>query len=260
VHIDVVTIFPELFPAFLGTSLLGRALGNALLSVDVHDLRRFTQDRHRVVDDEPYGGGSGMVMTAQPWLDAVREISASSSGERSRRILLSPQGRPLDDSKVRELADRPSLLLLCGRYEGIDERVVDLVVDEEISIGDYVLSGGEVPAMVLIEALSRQIPGVVGQQDSVEDDSFRRGLLDHPHYTRPREVEGLGVPEVLLSGDHAAIARWRRKTSLKVTLVKRPDLLQGRAVNLAETELLEEIRADSESVDGDVAPRGVEEE
>jgi tRNA (guanine37-N1)-methyltransferase len=243
-RVDVITIFPELFPAFLDTSLIGRARQTGLLDVEVHNLRPFTQDRHRAVDDEPYGGGGGMVMMAQPWLDAIREISAEA---RPWRVLLSPQGRRLDDRKVRELAGRGHLMLLCGRYEAVDERVIDQVVDEEISIGDYVLSGGELAAMVLVEALSRQIPGVVGLADSVVQDSFRDGLLDHPHYTRPRNVAGAEVPKVLLSGDHAAIERWRRKEALRATLEKRPDLLLERPLDLAEEALLEEIRAENQS-------------
>ena len=222
-HIQVVTIFPELFSPFLGTSLVGRAIANGLLAVEVQDLRDFTIDRHRSVDDEPYGGGGGMVMTAPPWLRAVRELAGEPP---ARRILLSPQGRTLDEPMVRRLAQEPRLLLLCGRYEGIDERVRQTVVDEEVSIGDYVLSGGELPAMVLIEAMSRQVPGVVGLAGSVENDSFRRGLLDFPHYTRPPVLEGLEVPPVLLSGDHAAIQRWRELAALHATLDKRPDLLE----------------------------------
>jgi tRNA (guanine37-N1)-methyltransferase len=222
--IGALTIFPELFEPFLAASLIGRARERGLLTVEVRNLRDFTEDRHRVVDDEPYGGGGGMVMTAPPWVRAVRELSA---GRSPWRVLLSPQGRRLDDANVRELARRPELLLLCGRYEGIDERVRDLVVDEEISIGDYVLSGGELPALVLIEAVSRWIPGVVQQASSVERDSFGGGLLDHPHYTRPPVVEGLGVPEVLLSGDHAAIERWRRREAIRATRAKRPDLLSA---------------------------------
>jgi len=222
-RVDVLTIFPELLASFLETSLIGKAREKGLLEVRVHDLRGFTEDRHRSVDDEPYGGGGGMVMMAPPWIRAVRAVS----GERSPwRVLLSPQGARLDDAKVRELAGRRDLVLLCGRYEGIDERVRETVVDEEVSIGDYVLSGGELPAMVLIEALSRQVPGVVGFADSVANDSFREGLLDHPHYTRPPLVEGLGVPEVLTSGDHAAIRRWRDREALRATLAKRPDLLE----------------------------------
>jgi tRNA (guanine37-N1)-methyltransferase len=244
---QVLTIFPELFTPFLATSLVGRARARGLLSVEVHDLRDFTEDRHRSVDDEPYGGGGGMVMTAPPWIRAVRALAAappppaglpvpaepvgeppSAAGEDAPpawRVLLSPQGVPLDDAKVRQLAGRGRLLLLCGRYEGIDERVRMTVVDEEVSIGDYVLSGGELPAMVLIEAVSRQVPGVVGLAESVAQDSFHDGLLDHPHYTRPPRVEGLAVPEVLLSGDHAAIQRWRREQALQATHEKRPDLL-----------------------------------
>jgi tRNA (guanine37-N1)-methyltransferase len=220
-RIEVLTIFPEMFSGFLEASLIGRARAAKLLDVGVHDLRDYTQDRHRTVDDVPYGGGGGMVMTAPPWLRAVRALS---EGARPRRILLTPQGRPLDDRHVRRLAEEPHLLLLCGRYEGIDERVLELVVDEEISIGDYVLSGGELPAMVLIEAVSRQIPGVVGLPDSVHHDSFREGLLDCPHYTRPPVVEGLAVPEVLLSGNHAAIERWRFERAQEATRTKRPDL------------------------------------
>jgi len=228
-RIEVLTIFPELFAPFLATSLVGRAIEKGLLEVRVRDLREFTEDRHRSVDDEPYGGGGGMVMTAPPWIRAVREVA----GE-AWRVLLSPQGARLDDAKVRELAGRGSLVLLCGRYEGIDERVRQTVVDEEVSIGDYVLAGGELPALVLIEALSRQVPGVVGLADSVANDSFRGGLLDHPHYTRPPVVEGLAVPEVLISGDHAKIRRWRQREALKATLEKRPDLLAAEQRREAE--------------------------
>jgi len=234
--IGVVTIFPELFGAFLSTSLIGRARQSGRLQIEVRDLRDFTDDPHRVVDDEPYGGGGGMVMTAPPWLRAVRELSA---GRSPRRVLLSPQGRRLDDAKVQELAAEPELLLLCGRYEGIDERVRELVVDEEVSIGDYVLSGGELPAMVLVEAVSRCVPGVVQQQSSVERDSFRSGLLDHPHYTRPAVVEGLAVPPVLLSGDHAAIERWREREALRATATKRPDLLAAAPLTAEQRAVLE---------------------
>ena len=223
-RVQVLTIFPELFEPFLRTSLVGRAIDSGRLAVEPRDLREFTTDRHRTVDDVPYGGGGGMVMLAPVWLGAVRALSA---GTAPWRILLSPQGKRLDDARVRELAGRPELLLLCGRYEGIDERVREKVVDEEISIGDYVLSGGELPAMVLIEALSREIPGVVQQAESVAQDSFRSGLLDYPHYTRPPEVEGARVPDVLMSGDHAAIERWRLRAALAATLAKRPDLLDG---------------------------------
>lgn len=261
-RIGIVTIFPELFDPFLRTSLVGRAVESGKMEVAVHDLREHTEDRHRSVDDEPYGGGGGMVMTAQPWLAAVRSLSESQSEGQSEsqsenespsgedktgapwRVAMSPQGVPLTEEKVRELAARPSLLLLCGRYEGIDERVYETVVDEEVSIGDYVLSGGEIPAMVLVEALSRQVPGVVGLAGSVENDSFRRGLLDHPHYTRPADVEGMTVPEVLLSGDHAAIEEWRQVQAAEMTARKRPDLLarlDPRSLSPAQRRALERL-------------------
>ena len=242
-RIQVVTIFPELFGPFLETSLIGRARERGLMEIGVHDLRHYTDDRHRSVDDEPYGGGGGMVMTAQPWLSAVRALSEGAS---PRRILLSPQGRRLDEAKVRELAAAEDLLLLCGRYEAIDERVLDLVVDEEVSIGDFVLSGGEIPAMVVVEAVSRQIPGVVQLADSVERDSFREGALDFPHYTRPRVVEGLEVPPVLLSGDHAAIEAWRERRALEATLVKRPDLLERLQLDSAQRDQLVALAAELE--------------
>lgn len=252
-QIDVLTIFPELFAPFLTTSLVGKALGKGLLAVRVHDLRQFTLDRHRGVDDEPYGGGGGMVMTAQPWFDAVREVtaqamarSADSDARPLRRILLSPQGKRLDEAAVRRLAKVGDLLLLCGRYEGVDERVVEAIVDEELSIGDFVVSGGELPAMVLIEALSRQVPGVVGLADSVEKDSFRDGLLDYPHYTRPAEFEGRGVPPVLISGDHAAIDRWRRRQALAATLKKRPELLESAELSEQDQRWLEEMGREEE--------------
>jgi tRNA (guanine37-N1)-methyltransferase len=247
----ILTIFPELFETFLATSLVGRAIERGLLEVEVRNLREFARDRHRSVDDEPYGGGGGMVMLAEPWLAAVRTVVSEGEGEvagaRSGplRILLSPQGKRLDDAKVRELAAIGDFVLLCGRYEAIDERVLATVVDEEISIGDYVLSGGELPAMVLLEALSRQIPGVVQLAGSVENDSFRGGLLDHPHYTRPAEVEGLPVPPVLLSGDHAAIDAWRAREALRATLRKRPDLLVGAELDPRQRGWLAELQAEN---------------
>ncbi len=222
-RVDVITIFPSVFREFLEAGLIGRSIAAGLMDIHVHDLRDYTENPHRSVDDEPYGGGGGMVMAAPPWLRAVRAVSEP--GPPPRRILLSPQGERLDDAGVRRLAGEERLLLLCGRYEAIDERVRSLVVDSELSIGDYVLSGGEVPAMVVIEAVSRLVPGVVGRPESVENESFRSGLLDHPHYTRPRSVEGIEVPSVLLSGDHARIEAWRRRQAFEATRRKRPDLL-----------------------------------
>jgi tRNA (guanine37-N1)-methyltransferase len=238
-HVGVVSIFPELFTSFVSTSLVGAAVERGLMAIEVEDLRRFTEDRHQSVDDEPYGGGGGMVMTAEPWLAAIDELATADTWT----VMLSPQGRPLTDAKVRQLAERQRLLLLCGRYEGVDERVLTRV-DEEISIGDFVLSGGELPSMVLIEAVSRQVPGVVGRPSSVVGDSFRDGLLDHPHYTRPRSVAGLEVPPVLLSGDHQAIAGWRRREAMRATLRKRPDLLAVAGLGKRRRSELAEVAAE----------------
>lgn len=240
-RISVITIFPELFSDFSKTSLLGRAIAAGELQVDVVDLRDYTEDAHRVVDDEPYGGGGGMVMLAEPWIRATETLTTARS---CHRVLLSPQGTRLNDAGVRRLAGFQHLVLLCGRYEGLDDRVRATVVDQEVSLGDFVLSGGEVAAMAVIEAVSRQIPGVVGDPTSVENDSFRDGLLDFPHYTRPRRVAGLDVPEVLLSGDHAAITRWRRKESLRNTLRRRPDLLEAAELDSDLLKLLAEIKAE----------------
>lgn len=251
-RLRILTIFPELFPAFLSTSLVGKAVDAGLLDVEVRDLREFTEDRHRTVDDEPYGGGGGMVMKAPPWIAAVRAVASPFSW----RVLLSPQGERLSEAKVRELAAREEVVLLCGRYEGLDERVRETVVDEEISLGDFVLSGGEVAAMAVIEAVARQIPGVVGLPESVENDSFRAGLLDHPHYTRPVEVEGLEVPEVLRSGDHAAVARWRRKAALRATKSKRPDLLEVGTLSAEDRDLLEEIVREEGGAEPSLVKRG----
>ena len=232
--IDVITIFPAMIEGPLAASLLGRAIGSGIVTVRVHDLRGFATDRHRSVDDEPFGGGPGMVIKPEPVFAAVEALDP----DRGRVLAMSPAGRRLEQALVRELATEPHLTILCGRYEGFDERIVEGVPAEELSIGDYVLSGGELPAMVLIEAVSRQVPGVVKLGESVERDSFRQGLLDHPHYTRPPVVEGLAVPAVLLSGDHAAIERWREQEALRATVSKRPDLL----ARIERTELTREQR------------------
>jgi tRNA (guanine37-N1)-methyltransferase len=224
VRIDVITIFPELVTGPLRESLLGKAVEAGVVDVRVHDLRDHTEDPHRSVDDAPFGGGPGMVMRPDVWFRAVDSLGP----ERGRTILLSPAGRRLDQALVRELASEARLTLLCGRYEGVDERVVEGLPAEEISIGDYVLSGGELPALVLIEAVTRLVPGVIGSEDSHEQDSFSEpGLLDHPHYTRPRTFRGLSVPEVLLGGNHAEVARWRREAAEAKTRKNRPDLVPG---------------------------------
>jgi tRNA (guanine37-N1)-methyltransferase len=221
VRIDVVTIFPGIFESPLRKSLLGRAIGAGLVDVRVHDLRDATADKHRQVDDESYGGGPGMVMKPEPVFAAVEALGA---GER-RTLLLSPAGRRLDQALVRELAAEPWLVLICGRYEGVDERVVEGLPAEEVSIGDYVLPGGELPALVLIEAVTRLVPGVIGKEESHRRDSFSApGLLDHPHYTRPPSFRGMEVPEVLLSGNHAEIERWRREAAEEKGRRNRPDL------------------------------------
>jgi tRNA (guanine37-N1)-methyltransferase len=223
VRIDVVTIFPGIFESPLRESLLGRAIGAGLLDVRVHDLRDSTSDKHRQVDDESYGGGPGMVLKPEPVFAAVESLGP---GER-RTLLLSPAGRRLDQALARELAGEPWLVLICGRYEGVDERVVEGLGAEEVSIGDYVVAGGELPALVVLEAVTRLVPGVIGREESHEQDSFGDdSLLDHPHYTRPAEFRGMRVPDTLLSGNHAEIERWRREAALEKTRRNRPDLLE----------------------------------
>jgi tRNA (guanine37-N1)-methyltransferase len=225
-RIEILTLFPGYFRSALDESLLGRALAGGLLEIAVTDLRQFSRDRHRKADDEPYGGGPGMVLMAPVVAEAIEACRGTPP---AWRVLLSPDGARLDQGGVERLAGRERLLLVCGRYEGIDERVRELgLFDEEVSIGDFVLSGGEAAALVLIEAISRRVPGVVGKVESVERESFVRDRLDYPHYTRPREYRGLAVPEVLLSGDHAAIEKWRRARALERTRVRRPDLLLRR--------------------------------
>lgn len=228
-RIDVITIFPELFEPFRRTSVLGGARERGLIALEAHDLRGFTRDRHRTVDDIPYGGGPGMVMKPEPLVDAIEALAgAKGPGRRAQVALLSPQGTPFTGQKARELAGVEQLLLVCGRYEGVDQRVIDLAVDEEISIGDFVLAGGEVAAMAVIEAVSRFVPGVLGNPDSAVSESFEQGRLEGPQYTRPVEYRGLVVPEVLRSGDHAKIDHWRRERGHERTERRRPDLLAAR--------------------------------
>ena len=235
---DIISLFPEIFSA-LNHGIVGRALEQKLITVNHWNPRTYTQDVHHTVDDRPYGGGPGMVMKAEPLLQAITDMKAAYS-KAPKIIYLSPQGQPLTQEAVRQFAKEPHLAFIAGRYEGIDERVIQLEVDEEWSIGDYVLSGGEFPALVLIDAITRLLPGALGHEQSAEQDSFSEGLLDCPHYTRPEEIAGLKVPSVLLSGDHRAIARWRMKESLAKTWQIRPDLLKRCTLTKEQQKLLDE--------------------
>ena len=235
--VDIVTIFPRMVEAGLAEGVVGRARERGLLDIVVHNLRDFTADRHHVVDDVPFGGGPGMVMKPEPFFAALAAIGER-RGTPDAVLLMSPAGRPFTQGRARDLAALGHLVVLCGRYEGIDERVREALATDEVSIGDYVLSGGEVPALAVVDAVSRLVPGVVGDEQSVEADSFTRGLLDYPHYTRPAEFEGRRVPDVLLSGHHAEILRWRRQQALRRTLERRPELVDGAALDAEEREWL----------------------
>lgn len=236
---DVLTIFPEMVEAVLGQSIIGRARESGILDINAVNIRDFSRDRHKKTDDYPYGGGSGMVMLSQPIHDAYLSL-AEGREVKPRVIYMSPQGSVLTQKKVLELKRYEHFILLCGHYEGIDERIIDEIVDEEISIGDYVLTGGELPAMVLIDAISRTIPGVLASEEAFSEESHYNGLLEYPQYTRPYEYLGRKVPDILLSGHHANITRWRRQQSLYRTWKKRPDLLQRLELGEADRELLEE--------------------
>lgn len=256
-RVDMVTLFPEMVETLLRFGVTGRAVERGLLTVVTWNPREATRDRHRTVDDRPYGGGPGMVMKVQPLRDTLRRARQATE-PRGKTIYLSPQGRPLNQDGVRELAQEKRLILLAGRYEGIDERLIEAEVDEEWSIGDYVLSGGELAALVLIDAVARLLPGALNDNESAEQDSFMDGLLDCPHYTRPEEIEGRRVPAVLLSGDHAAIARWRRREALGRTWLRRPEMLALRSLDAAEQALLNEFireyeeRAENAGLAGDL--------
>jgi tRNA (guanine37-N1)-methyltransferase len=248
-HFDVVTLFPAMFDAVTGSGVTGRARERRLYELVLWNPRDFATNSYRTIDDRPYGGGPGMVMMPEPLekaLGAARQRQKSSGVSKPRVLHLTPQGRLLDNQLVRELAGERGLVMLAGRYEGIDERLVGRVVDDEVSIGDYVLSGGELAAMVVIDCLVRQLPGALGDAESAVQDSFANGLLDHPHYTRPEVYEGAAVPSVLLSGNHADVARWRLKQSLGRTWRRRPDLLAKRNLSAAESSLLEEFKKEVE--------------
>ena len=242
-HIEVVTLFPESVQTLLQFGVTGRAVERRLLQVGTENPRDHATDKHKTVDDRPYGGGPGMVMKVET-LRAAIHAARERAGSGAKVLYLSPQGRRLDQAGVRELAAREALVLVAGRYEGVDERLIETEVDEEWSIGDYVLSGGELPALVMIDALARLIPGALNDEESAAQDSFMNGLLDCPHYTRPEDFEGRRVPEVLLSGDHAAIRRWRMKQMLGRTWLRRPDLLQDLELSAEQQELLQDFIAE----------------
>ena len=223
-RVNILTIFPEMFESFFSASILGRAREQGLIDIRTTDIRPFSNSKHHNTDDYPFGGGAGMVMMAQPIIDAM--AAARRNYPSAKRIYLGPRGKKLTTSLARELAQEKELILLCGHYEGVDQRALDTCVDEEISIGDYILTGGETAAMVLVDCVARFIPGVLGSSDSPEEESFSDGLLEYPQYTRPRTLKGMDVPEILLNGDHAKIKAWRRRESLKATMKHRPDLLE----------------------------------
>jgi tRNA (guanine37-N1)-methyltransferase len=240
---DIFTLFPEVCEPYLQSSILQKARQRGLIEIDLHNIRDWTSDRHHVTDDEPYGGGGGMVMKPEPIFAAVEGVLGAPPA--CPVILLTPQGRLFTQAVAQELAHLPRLSLLCGRYEGVDERVRQHLVSDEISIGDYVLTGGELPALVLVDAVARTLPGVLGDPEGVWDDSHAMGLLEYPHYTRPPEFRGWGVPEALLSGDHARIARWRREQALLRTWQRRPDLLAKAPLSEADRKFLANLEKDN---------------
>ncbi len=244
----VLTIFPEMINPFLNHGIVRRAIERENKSATSNEVRDFAEGKHKVTDDRPYGGGCGMVMKPEPLAGAVRAAKAKAPSANAKTIYLTPQGRKFDQGMARRLAQFDGLIMICGRYEGVDERVLDGLVDYEISIGDYVLTGGELAAMIVIDAVARLIPGVLGGDDSAQKDSFEGGLLEHAHYTRPPVFEGEKVPEVLLSGNHGVIEKWRLETSLIRTVLKRPDLLKDRKLNLQEKEILKKWCIDIEKI------------
>jgi tRNA (guanine37-N1)-methyltransferase len=243
---DILTLFPNMFSSPFQESILGKAIQKGLVDLRITNIRDFALDKHQVVDDSPYGGGQGMVMKVEPIARALEW--ATSEDPSSWTIYLTPQGRPFNQEKARDLSSRSHLVLLCGRYEGVDERVREMFIDEEVSIGDYVLTGGELAAMVIIDAVSRLLPGVLGSDQSAEDDTFTNALLEYPQYTRPFDFRGSSVPEILLSGNHAAVSLWRRKEALRRTAVRRPDLLTKAKLTREDEELLEGIRQGGDGV------------
>ncbi|MFW6269399.1 MAG: tRNA (guanosine(37)-N1)-methyltransferase TrmD [Bacillota bacterium] len=242
---DILTLFPEMFEGPFNESILARAQTEDLIEINVIDIRDYTYDKHNVADDYPYGGGAGMVLKVEPIYRAVNEIKKKRKGD-FPVILLTPQGKKLNQVKVKEYSNYEGIVLICGHYEGVDERVRKYIATEEISIGDFVLTGGEIPAMALVDAVSRMIPSVLGDENSKKNDSFYNGLLDYPQYTRPREFKGMKTPDILLSGNHQKIERWRNKQSLKRTLKRRPDLIENKNLNSRQKKLLKEIKLEGE--------------
>lgn len=237
-RIDILSLFPAMFAGVFGESIIKRAIAAGLLDIGITNFREFAFSKHKNVDDTPFGGGSGMVLKPEPLFRAVNYVKENTSYEKRRVILLSPEGAVFNQAKAKELATYDQLILICGHYEGFDARVSQYLADEAISIGDYVLTGGELPAMVLTDAVARMLPGVLGSEESAPTDSFYNGLLEHPQYTRPREFEGMCVPEILFSGDHAKIARWRRNESLRITMENRPELLDQADLDKKDREFL----------------------
>ena len=234
-NFNVITIFPELISTFSETGFINRSIKNNLITIEPIDLRKYTNDKHNKIDDKSYGGGPGMVIQYQPIFDSLKDIDSP-----SHIIYLSPQGKPLTQDKLKQLSSMESLTLLCGRYEGIDQRALDDLIDEEISLGDYVISGGEVASMAIIEGIARLIPGAIDDIESVEQDSFQTGILDYPHYTKPEEINGMKIPEILVSGNHEKIRIWRRKHALGATWLKRPELLKNVKLSKEDDKLLKE--------------------
>lgn len=241
-QIDILTLFPEMFQGPFDTSMIKRARERGLVSISIINIRDFSRNKHRTVDDTPYGGGAGMVMSPEPVFEAVDFVRRKSGNSSPRIILMCPTGSPFDQELAKELAKEEHLVLICGHYEGFDERIREGVATDEISIGDFVLTGGELPAMVVVDAVTRLVPGVLGEKTSAEEDSFYHGLLEYPQYTRPRNFRGMEVPEVLTSGHHEKIRQWRRKESLIRTLVRRPDLLKPEVLTSEDREFLRELK------------------
>jgi tRNA (guanine37-N1)-methyltransferase len=255
---EVFTLLPEVFPPYLESSILQRARQRGLIDVRLHNIRDYTHDRHHTTDDTPYGGGGGMVMKPEPIFEAVESVLGLTAGQtqppQTPIILLTPQGRVFNQHIAEELAGHERIALLCGRYEGVDERIREHLVTDEISVGDYVLTGGELPALIVIDAVARLIPGVLGDPTGAEDDSHSMGLLEYPHYTRPPEFRGWKVPDVLLSGDHAKIEKWRREQALARTFHKRPDMLEKAELNAEDQKIVERLRSKVEGNPNRIEP------